>query len=84
MRVIQQKHIDIFKEYLIEEEKSDLTVEKHIRDITVFKNWCNNVQISKNLVVEYKRKLINNYAPASVNSVLSSLNSFLCLIIGMI
>lgn len=76
MRVIQQKHIDLFKEYLIEEEKSDLTVEKYIRDITVFKNWCNNVQISKNLVVEYKRNLINNYAPASVNSVLSSLNSF--------
>ena len=76
MRVIQQKHIDLFKEYLIEEEKSDLTVEKYIRDITVFKNWCNNVQISKNLVLEYKRKLINNYAPASVNSVLSSLNSF--------
>lgn len=65
-----------FKEYLINEEKSEKTLEKYIRDVTAFYRWANSREITKELVVEYKNHIQKNYAPRSVNSMLSSLNSF--------
>ncbi len=76
MKKITNKLIEKFKTYLIEEEKSDSTLEKYIRDVTVFMNWLGDTEITKAKVLEYKKELIENYAPASVNSILSSLNSF--------
>ncbi len=76
MRKITNILIQKFKEYLIDEEKSAATLDKYIRDITVFMRWSNDKELCKSLVLEYKQGLIENYAPASVNSVLSSLNSF--------
>ncbi len=76
MKKITNKLIQEFKTYLIEEEKSGSTLEKYIRDITVFMNWLKDTEITKAKVLEYKKELIDNYAPASVNSILSSLNSF--------
>ncbi len=76
MKKITNKLIEKFKTYLIEEEKSDSMLEKYIRDITVFMNWLENDELTKAKVLEYKKELIENYAPASVNSILSSLNSF--------
>ncbi len=66
-----------FKQYLIEEEKADATVEKYIRDVTAFFIWLADKELGKMEVLRYKEHLIESaYAPASVNSVLSSLNSF--------
>ena len=76
MKKITNELIQNFKTYLVEEEKSDSTIEKYIRDITVFMNLLENDEITKCRVLEYKKELIENYAPASVNSILSSLNSF--------
>ncbi len=76
MRKITNELIQKFKEYLIDEEKSLLTLDKYIRDITAFMKWCKNAEIYKSLVLEYKQEIIEKYAPASVNSILSSLNSF--------
>ena len=39
MRKITNELIHSFKEYLIEEEKSENTVEKYIRDISFFMAW---------------------------------------------
>ncbi|MBQ7901602.1 MAG: tyrosine-type recombinase/integrase [Clostridia bacterium] len=68
--------IENFKSYLIDEEKSQATIEKYIRDVTAFFTWLTHGEIEKKTVLEYKEYLTQNYAPASVNSVLSSLNSF--------
>lgn len=76
MKHITIKMISKFKNHLIEEEKSSATIEKYIRDITVFQKWLNGRSVEKSVVIEYKQELIENYAPASVNSVLSSINSF--------
>ena len=71
------KHtIENYKNHLIEEEKSTVTIEKYIRDINAFAEWINGREITKALVLEYKNILIEQYAPASVNSVLSSLNGY--------
>lgn len=76
MKKITEKLIKNFKEYLLNEEKSVATLEKYIRDITSFMIWCRNKDLTKGLVLEYKQKLTEKYAPVSVNSILSSLNSF--------
>ncbi len=73
---ITQALINSFKFYLINEEKSPATVEKYIRDIRAFAAWLGERCIDKQTVLEYKAYLVRNYMPASVNSVLSSLNSF--------
>lgn len=76
MRKITINIVEEFKRYLICEEKSDATIEKYIRDISAFMEWLGDEELNKNIVLEYKNFLINNYAPASVNSMLSSINCF--------
>ncbi len=76
MRKITNELIQKFKAHLIDEEKSSSTLEKYIRDIKVFMEWCKETELSKIVVLEYKQDIIEKYAPASVNSILSSLNSF--------
>ena len=65
-----------FRTYLAEEEKAAATVEKYIRDVSAFAVWLQGRTLEKSLVLEYKRILTEQYAPASVNSMLSSLNGF--------
>ena len=76
MKKITKELINKFRQYLIEEEKATATVEKYIRDINVFAAWLGEKTLDKETVLTYKESLTKNYAPASVNSVLSSLNSF--------
>ena len=76
MRKITNNLIQKFKEYLINEEKSLSTLDKYIRDITGFMKWCEYRELNKSIVLQYKQELIEKYSPATVNSVLSSLNSF--------
>lgn len=65
-----------YKNYLIDEEKSEVTIEKYVRDISVFYKWLEDRELTKALVLEYKAKLVNEYSPATVNSVLAALNGF--------
>ena len=76
MRKITDELIHSFKTYLIEEEKSENTIEKYIRDVTFFMIWLNDQEVTKILALEYKKELCEKYAPASVNAAISSLNSF--------
>ena len=76
MKKITKELIKNFRRYLIEEEKAAATVEKYIRDINVFADWLGENILDKEAVLTYKENLTKNYAPASVNSILASLNSF--------
>lgn len=76
MKQINHEMIKNFRSYLLNEEKSQLTQEKYVRDVTSFLNWNAGKELVKQRVLEYKEYLIRSYAPASVNSMLSSLNSF--------
>ena len=76
MKIISNESITEFKDYLIEDEKSENTVGKYIRDITFFMEWLCGREVTKGLALEYKRELCEKYAPSSVNAALSSLNSF--------
>lgn len=75
-KTITLNQISEFKKYLLNEEKSSVTVEKYIRDVATFYVWSNNRAIEKSDVIAYKEFLMGTYKIASVNSMLSSINSF--------
>lgn len=68
--------IQMFERYLIEDEKSDLTREKYLRDVRAFLGFAGERAVTKELTVAYKEQLIQTgYAPGSINSMLASINS---------
>lgn len=69
-------NLEAFGTYLAAEEKSALTREKYLRDVEKFLHWLRRRELTKEEVLAYKAALIPCYAAASVNSMLSSLNSF--------
>ena len=74
-RFITAKAIAEFKEYLILEERSKITIEKYIRDVKAFLVYAGNSAITKETVIAYKKHLQETYAVRSVNSMLASINS---------
>lgn len=74
-RIITAKAIAEFKEHLILEERSEITVEKYIRDVKAFAAYAQNTSVTKETVIAYKKYLQENYAVRSVNSMLASINS---------
>ena len=75
-RILTGEAIQNFKKYLREEEKSENTIEKYMRDVWVFTTYMNGAEITKESVIAYKSNLIpENYAVRSINSMLASLNS---------
>ena len=74
---INTEAIRLFGQYLKQEEKSEATVEKYLRDIRCFYVFLDNREISKNETVAYKERLTAEYAPASVKSMLVAYNCFL-------
>lgn len=77
MNQLSSKELLAFEEYLHEEEKSDATVEKYLRDVRCFYAFLDNRSAEKSETLAYKEYLTHQYAPASVNSMLVALNSFL-------
>jgi site-specific recombinase XerD len=71
------KNLATFRMWLIKEEKSPLTVEKYLRDVRAFLGWLGTRSLEKGAVLGYKEALVEKYATASVNSMLSSLNCWL-------
>ena len=76
MNKLTNENINAFKLRLYEEERSKNTIEKYIRDIKKLAMWLGNKELDKVGLLEYKKYLCENFAPKSVNSMLSSLNSY--------
>jgi len=77
-RKLSPRHLILFREYLIREEKSTATIEKYLRDTNGFLEYAADREITKELAVAYKAELQKkNYAIRSINSMLASINSLL-------
>ena len=75
---LSTKQILEFANYLFREEKSKSTQEKYLRDARVFCKYANKKEITKELVIAWKKQLVDNgYAVRSINSMLASVNSLL-------
>lgn len=76
-RIMEIKKIQAFELYLRSEERSAATIEKYMRDVRYFAAFAGAAEITKQTVLEYKRKLGTAYAVSSANSMIAALNSFL-------
>lgn len=78
IQCITDKQIKDYTDFLREEEKSAVTIEKYLRDLRRFRRYLGGRGLTKEEVLGYKQRLIEgNYAVTSINSMLSSVNSFL-------
>ncbi len=75
-RFITEKLIADFEVELRNDEKSDNTIEKYLRDVGCFSTFAGEGIIDKALVLEYKAQIEKEYALASANSMLAAINSF--------
>ena len=77
-RRLTYHHLTEFRNYLLREEKSPVTIEKYLRDTGRFLEFAADREISKELAVKFKGELQEKgYAVRSVNSMLASLNSLM-------
>ena len=77
-RMITDERIDDFKDHLFENEKSEATIEKYVRDVCAFQRFSMGEEITKEKVIEYKNYLSDEgYAATSINSMIGAINSFM-------
>lgn len=76
--IITSENIREFSDFLCREEKSAATQEKYLRDVRGFCIYAAGCEITKELVVVWKKHLMEQgYAVRSINSMLASVNSML-------
>ena len=76
MRIITREIVSDFEKHLMTEEKALATLEKYIRDVRAFCNWLRGKNVDKQEILNYKEELCEKYSVASVNSIISALNTF--------
>ena len=69
--------ITAFEDHLRNEERERSTIEKYLRNIRSFAAWIDDALVTKSAVIAWKEHLLaEQYAPATVNAALASLNAF--------
>lgn len=66
-----------FEAYLYQQERSTNTITKYGRDLRAFFMFLSGEPVSKETLLAWKNRLTESYAPASVNSMLAAVNTFL-------
>lgn len=78
MKKIEESQIIAFKNFLIEQERSEATIKKYVRDIYKFYNYLGTEKlINKKVLLEYKKSLSSKYKQTSINSMLVAVHTFL-------
>lgn len=75
-RIITQKQILEFGEYLKTEERSKATISKYLHDVIAFQEFAHGLEVNKTIVLEYKEDLGKKYEISSANSMIAALNTF--------
>ena len=75
--ILSERLIEGFGAELLEEEKSNATIEKYIRDVRAFWKYVKDSIVDKNIVLCFKKYLGESFAPASANSMIAAVNAFL-------
>ncbi len=74
---VTEKTIEEYKNYLMEEEKSESTIKKYGHDVKRMLEYIKDAGLTKSILLNYKEYLVKEYKPASVNSMIAAANSFL-------
>ena len=76
-QVITSNMVYAFCLYLINEERSEATIEKYARDISKFAAWLAGRRVTKEETMRWKEHLQSaGYAPGSINGKLTALDRF--------
>lgn len=73
---LRPENLNLYKQFLIEEEKASATISKYIRDIKAFYVWLEDKELSKENLKEYKAWLLGHFKISSANSMIISLNLY--------
>lgn len=73
-------NIKKYGEYLKDQEKSENTIRKYTHDAEGFAEYCDGRKPDREIVLAYKRHLLEKYKISSVNSMLIAVNGFLTFI----
>jgi len=77
-KMITKDDIRGFSQHLENDEKSQATISKYLRDVMAFSALAGDEPLTKEIVLAYKKHLIEQrYAVSSINSMLASVNAFL-------
>lgn len=76
-RTLTPKLINSYATYLWEQEKSAATIQKYVHDLTALCGFLAGTVLTKTALIGWKEHLTNEYAPASVNTMLAAMNSLL-------
>lgn len=78
VKYITENMAEDYREWLRDQEKSPVTIEKYLRDLGRFRLFLGSGALGKEETIAFKQHLVGEgYAPSSVNSMLSSVNHFL-------
>lgn len=77
-KIITKEMLDNYRMYLYEQEKSKATIQKYICDLKKLIQFAANQEISKLLMIQYKKYLREerHYKTSSINSFLVAANRF--------
>ncbi|WP_409969862.1 tyrosine-type recombinase/integrase [Bengtsoniella intestinalis] len=76
-KTVNQQYLTDYEVHLYQEERSQNTVQKYLRDVRKFLEFLDDRELIKAEVLVYKENLLLDYAPSSVNSMLAAINGFL-------
>lgn len=74
---ITESKMNRYFTYLKEQERSPKTIQKYQRDLHSLLQFLPNNEVTKEQLILWKEMLMNQYSPATVNSMLTSINGFL-------
>lgn len=72
-----EKKLVLFQKQMKEQEHSEITLEKYVKDIRKMTAYMKTKKIDKNTLQEYKHYLTKNYKPNTINSYIISINVFM-------
>lgn len=74
-QILTPEQISAYAAYLRSEERAAATVNKYLRDITVFAAWLGGRPVTKEAAAQWKAELLDmGQAPATINAKLSAIN----------
>ena len=73
---ITPAQLSAFARQLQEDERSPGTLENYLRHIRAFAAWAGERPVTKDLAAAWKERLVAQYRPGTVNTMLVSLNRF--------
>lgn len=76
-RILTKEKLAAFRGHLLREEKSGATVAKYMGEVKRLADYAAGAEITKDLILAYKRKLAADYAARSVNAKLAAVGSLL-------